>query len=294
MKSYHKYLTITSLEERWGIYATTIGYSKIRANQAYPNAKEHPNSHQFNWNSGRILNGFYLVFISKGKGVFESAHSNNIEVNAGTCFFLFPDVWHRYKPHEASGWEEYWIGFNGYYAAQLMRSGFFSADNPVINVGLNAELLIRFQELISAVKKANTGYHQMIAGNLLQLLSLVYHISVYDEDNATDDATYIAKAKFLLQESNDSNLNLYKLAESLTVSYSKFRKDFKYVTGLSPRQYHLNIRLKKAIELLQSTNLTITEIAEQTGFESVFYFSRLFKKKVGSTPTAYRQKTNKK
>ncbi|WP_431216882.1 hypothetical protein ACQ86N_21385 [Puia sp. P3] len=89
MNNFHKYLAITELEETWGFYVTTVGYSRIEANQDYPHNQGHPLTHSFSWNKGRILNGYYLVFISKGKGVFESALSLSAEVEAGTCFFLF-------------------------------------------------------------------------------------------------------------------------------------------------------------------------------------------------------------
>ncbi|MEO5892539.1 MAG: AraC family transcriptional regulator, partial [Ferruginibacter sp.] len=92
--SFFKYLNIGQVEERWGIYVTTVGYSKIEPNENYPK-QEHPQSHQLTWNRGRILNDYYMVFISKGKGIFGSASTPPTGIDAGTCFFLFPGVWHR-------------------------------------------------------------------------------------------------------------------------------------------------------------------------------------------------------
>src|SRR5579859_3238713 len=68
MHNYHKYLAVTPVEEAWGFYVTTIGYSRTDPNQAYPDNKKHPLTHSFTWNKGRILNGYYLVFISRGQG----------------------------------------------------------------------------------------------------------------------------------------------------------------------------------------------------------------------------------
>src|SRR5882762_1862085 len=141
MRNFHKYLAVTAVEEMWGFYITTVGYSKTNPNEAYPHNGEHPLTHSFTWNKGRILNDYYLVFISKGQGVFESALTQPSVITAGTCFFLFPSVWHRYKPAEKVGWEEYWIGFKGTYADELMNKGFFSPDIPVVNPGLNEALL---------------------------------------------------------------------------------------------------------------------------------------------------------
>jgi transcriptional regulator GlxA family with amidase domain len=57
---------------------------------------------------------------------------------------------------------------------------------------------------------------------------------------------------------------------------------------LSPNQYLLKLRLDKVKELLSNTNLSISEITYQTGFESVSYLSKLFKKKDKVTPRDYR------
>lgn len=73
------------------------------------------------------------------------------------------------------------------------------------------------------------------------------------------------------------------------MGYSSFRKEFKRLTGEPPNQFVLNLRLNRAKYLLETTSLTINEIAEQTGFESVFYFSKLFKKRNGRFPRFYRE-----
>lgn len=288
MINYNKYLPLTQLEEKWGFYVTTVGYTKVPPDQEYPNNKEHPGSHSFTWNKGRILNGYYLVFIPKGQGIFESTAISPTLINAGTGFFLYPGVWHRYKPDAKSGWEEYWVGFNGAYPAELMNKGFFNEKTPFVNIGYNEQLLILFKNLLETVQSGSSGYHQVITGITLQILGLVNAIS-NNEDYANDpNSKLIAKARFLMRETIEQPMDIEALAKELPMGYSKFRKVFKEITGKSPNQYYLDIRLKKAQDLLTSTNLNVDEIAWQTGFEEIFYFSKLFKKKNGVSPKAYR------
>lgn len=288
LKNYTKYLATTDLEEKWGFYVTTAGYTKTDIHLNYPDNREHPADHSFTWNRGRILNGYYLVFISKGQGIFESSHTEPYSIKAGTCFFLFPGVWHRYKPDPDSGWEEYWIGFKGSYPTELMKNNFFNPDTPFIEVGLNETLLMLFHQLLENIQLRINGYQQIISGVTLQILGIVNAISMHDRHDNDPIRKLTSNAKFLLQESLEAPVKMEELAKQLSIGYSKFRKSFKDITGLSPNQYHLELRLKKAKELLTSTTLSVSEIAYKTGFESVFYFSKIFKKKMGVSPKFYR------
>ena len=287
-KNYSKYLTITELEEQWGFYVLTAGHSTIDINQAYPDNQRHPADHSLTWNKGRMLTGYYLVFISQGEGIFDSEFTGTRNIFAGTCFLLFPGVWHRYKPNN-SGWEEYWVGFKGSYPDSMM-SRFFTAEQPFIQVGPNEMLLALFQKLIQTIQAAPAGYHQIISGITLQILGLVQAIASHEKLSFDPTERLINKAKFLLQESLESLVNMELLAKQLPMGYSKFRKAFKAITGQSPNQYHLNLKLNKAKDLLLSTMLSVNEIAYQTGFESAFYFSRVFKNKNGISPKMFRMK----
>lgn len=288
MNNYHKYLAVTPTEEDWGFYITTAGCSNVAPRQRYPPGN-HPLTHSFTWNKGRILDGFYIVYISKGEGVFESVPVGVQPVTAGTIFILFPGIWHRYKPSASSGWEEYWVGFKGSYAGDLMSRHFFSPGKPFIHAGFHEELLTLFHELLDKVQHAQIGYHRVIPGICLQMLGLIYVIAMHRQQPENPDEQLISKAKFMLRESLEQQVNMQKLAQELPMGYSKFRKEFKRATGQSPHAYHLALRLDKACELLRSTALTVSEISCHTGFESPFYFSKIFRKKNGMSPTDYRE-----
>lgn len=286
--SFFKYLNVSPMEEKWGMYITTVGYSKVEPHEEYPNQK-HPCSHALTWNRGRILNDYYLIFISKGKGVFGSTLTEPTEVEEGTCFFLFPGVRHRYKPDLRSGWEEYWIGFDGYYIEQLMKQNFFNPHQPCLRIGLNKELLVLFNQMLDVVKSSFVGYAQQIAGIGLQILGLINTLSINEQCNGNPIEKLISKAKFLMQESVAVTADMHHIAYQLPMGYSAFRKNFKKLTGYSPNQYHLNLRLIRSKELLESTTLSVEEIADQTGFDSIYYFSKMFRKKNGVSPNLYRK-----
>ncbi|MFK7774191.1 MAG: helix-turn-helix domain-containing protein [Saprospiraceae bacterium] len=85
-----------------------------------------------------------------------------------------------------------------------------------------------------------------------------------------------------------SNLKLDQLAKLCNLSLSSFKREFKKEYDDSPTNYINDRRLEKAKKLLSITDLPISEIAYETGFQDSLYFTRLFKKKIGIPPTAYR------
>ena len=73
------------------------------------------------------------------------------------------------------------------------------------------------------------------------------------------------------------------------MGYSLFRKCFRAYNGMAPLEYQIALRLRRAMHLLASSNVPITQIAEETGFKSASYFSKFFHKRIGSSPILFRR-----
>ena len=89
-------------------------------------------------------------------------------------------------------------------------------------------------------------------------------------------------------ESSAENLTVEQVAASYGITVSHFIRSFKSEYGMTPNEYRLNYRISKAVSLLRMTDLSVQDIAYQCGFDDPFYFSRIFKKRVGITPSKYR------
>ncbi len=84
-------------------------------------------------------------------------------------------------------------------------------------------------------------------------------------------------------------LDAESLAELCGLSQSQMYRLFKEETGTSPVEYRNRLRVEKACILLREKEFTVGEIAEMLGFESIFYFSRVFKKHKGVAPSCYEE-----
>ena len=284
-----KYLTINPTDTAWGLAINSVGHQSIAENEVYP-PQEHPMRYLFNTQNGRILNEYQLLYITKGKGMFSSKSSGIWQLKEGYMFLLFPGEWHTYMPEESTGWNEYWIGFNGKIMDEWMRNGFFTKENPVFNVGLNEEIIALYKRAIIIADAQEANYQQALSGIACNLVSMALYLSRNKDFSKSNIAEQINNAKVAVHE-NISSITPEKLAEITYMSYSEFRKIFKEYTGFSPSQYIQEVRINMAKEMLTNTSRSIKEIAFELGYENKDYFFTVFRKATGMTPTSYRRYT---
>jgi AraC-like DNA-binding protein len=98
----------------------------------------------------------------------------------------------------------------------------------------------------------------------------------------------IWKARCFIHEHLGEELSLAKVADFVTISPNYLSEEFKRVTGSKFVDYIARTRVEKACELLSISNLRISEIAFEVGFQSLSQFNRAFKRLSGKSPTEYR------
>ncbi|WP_433515327.1 helix-turn-helix transcriptional regulator [Nonomuraea sp. CA-143628] len=107
-------------------------------------------------------------------------------------------------------------------------------------------------------------------------------------DRTREDALVRKAIVFILDNFASPDLSLGDLARTLGASPSSLSRRFRDVRGVTPIQYLRGVRLRKARELLSGTDFTLQTIAEQCGYRSAFYLSRVFKAGTGQSPSEYR------
>ncbi|WP_105104413.1 GlxA family transcriptional regulator [Microbulbifer pacificus] len=98
----------------------------------------------------------------------------------------------------------------------------------------------------------------------------------------------IVQAQTWLKQHCSEDVKLSEVAKTFDMSVRSFNRRFKLATGQTPLQYLQNVRVDMARELLQSTNLSVNEIAEKVGYQDMGHFTALFKKFLSTTPSEYR------
>ncbi|MGN6724720.1 MAG: helix-turn-helix domain-containing protein [Tepidisphaeraceae bacterium] len=286
MTNYSAYYPDSGAMNPWGVRVTAAGHTQTVPGALYPPGR-HPDDYALDWQRGRVLNAYQLVYITAGQGRFESARSGKARIEPGTVFVLFPGVWHRYEPLRQTGWTEDWLELQGPAVDRLRRAGVLRPERPLLRPGLDLALSELFDECHRITAAAPKGYSVLLGLLGLQFLARVVH----GRQRRTAGAGAppgVTALRCRISECSGVGVSMQNLAEESGLSYSYIRRAFKAHTGVTPKQYHIQVRLRRAQDLLQSTQLSVKEIAARLGFDSPFHFSIDFKRHTGLAPMPWR------
>jgi AraC-like DNA-binding protein len=304
-----RYLPVSRSDRQWGLYVTGAG----RVVDATPDYdySGHPPPYYTKWDDGRVLPEYAVVYVIRGQGEYESETFARQTVAAGSVMLVFPGVWHRYRPHQETPWTEYWVTFGGSYLKGLVRRGLISAAKPILQTGLDEAVFHGFHCLLDRVRSEPPALQQLIAANALEILGAVVAAAQAREEgtaptcrNGPEGASHksdhssslrrqlsalVERAELVLQQRIEQPVDMEQLAASLGLSYERFRHVFKQQTGLAPYQYHLQLRIERAKELLHQTPLSVRQVAAALRFADAAHFAHVFKKKVGTWPSRWQE-----
>jgi len=293
MKDYHVYFPGDYTGAIWGCVTTGIGFSHVVPPcKPYP-VLRHPLDHHFDWSQGRVFQHYQVLFIAQGRGVFESeTPPSSLPVEGPAVMLLFPGIWHRYRPDPETGWVENWIECRGRVFDEARRTGLIDPHRPVLRAASATELARCFEQCHTLAQRGNISNQDMLSTLGIHMLSIIAHLQREERglEKSIDRLVDRGHAQILLR--CNEPLNIAGLAAELGVSYSHFRQAFKARLGISPKQYHVNLRLQKALDLLHNTDKSLKEIAEILSFESACHFSKQFKEHLGVSPNTWRTQHN--
>lgn len=282
-----KYLIAHGSDYEWGIITNTVGSQDVEPGSKYPMG-EHPEDYLFFLDKGRVLREAQIVYITRGGGWFESAHQPRTQLKAGDAFILYPHEWHNYAPDSRTGWSEFWIGFTGKVAEEMLGKFFPDRSHPIHRIGVSDSLCAAFEKAFEVAEDQLPAYQQQLAGYVCLIVSTVYAKSRQFPYLDNPDTENINLALKMMRQNVHQSLKMEKIAEEAGMGYSKFRKRFKDYTGFAPAQYFLRLKMERAKDYLQSTTLSCKEISFRLGFDSASYFNKMFRQYLGQTPMEFR------
>lgn len=283
---YFVYLPESRLCESWGCTALSTGHTRIGAGSDYPPMR-HPDDHHFVWERGRTLQAYQFALISEGRGQLAAAPAMDEvhAVRAGDVILIYPGVWHRFAPDPATGWTEHWIECTGSAFDRVMEMSLFPMSPPLWHGG--AKVAAFFEEIHALAREDALANQPAISTLGLRLLAELCQSRQAPERGRS---RLVERARRILMENSGRPNALEQVAKELGVSYSNLRRVFREQTGMSLKRYQDEVRIRRACELLRSSDKSVKEIAGLLGYNTAYHFSTQFRSATGLAPSLWRKK----
>lgn len=208
----------------------------------------------------------------------------------GSCMLIDCRVEHEFFP-TAEGWEFKYVHFWGGNTADYLS--FLSSNSPVRNLDESEihEVESTLDRILYETETESVDNYPALSSRIYSLLTLIMaHDRQITERNKSENVRAIPHAVEYIRKNYNHKIDTSEIAHFLNLSRSRLFELFHRTYGMSPHDYIIQYRLSIAKTLLQNTPLSVSEIAEQTGFRDIFAFSRRFKERVGISPKEFRRK----
>ena len=279
------------------LFITDIGY--------YPKAEHHYRIRR------QAINQYVLLYCVDGSG-FYVIDGKRQEVTKNQFFILPAGKPHEYGAAEDCHWTIYWVHFRGEHA-HVYAEG---ASTPqAINVSLHSRISDRigvFEEMLTTLQYGEGLVDLRYASSLLHyFLASMRYLNQFRRaksgrgEQPVRDAGHnqqpptsqtnvdvVEQAIHYMRENIEQHIVMDDVVHYVGYSQSHFFSIFKKKTGQSPIAYFNRLKVEHACHLLKTTDLKVNQICYKVGVEDALYFSRLFSKVMGMSPTQFK-KANK-
>lgn len=233
----------------------------------------------------RSCNIIHLVL--SGKGYF-TAGGKSYEIGAGQAFIIYEGERVEYHADRENPWSYVWIDFSGEAAESILSKTGFSNQRrvtPPINTDGFLSIFSRLREV------ATTDAEKLM--RLSAFFELIAELSkCFPNENTKNGREGIAEIAKRLIGANFTNAEcrVEKIAEIVDISRSQLYRAFMDKFGSSPKAYIDTLRIDLAQKLLIKNGMTVSEVAYSVGYSEPLYFSAVFKKATGISPTEFKEK----
>lgn len=236
------------------------------------------------WGPG-IRDHFLVHHVIAGGGSY-TADGITHTVGAGDTFIVYPSVVVTYCADEQSPWEYCWVGFNGVEARIMIAQTPFTRAAPVVRFPNPDAMRGAIMDIYGASGTTPAAELRTI-GLLYLFLALLIEQAVTESANTDLSLEYVESAIRFIAHNYSGAIDVGDVASSVGISRSHLYRVFMRHIGTSPNNYLTRFRVSQASELLERSMLPVSAVAASTGYDDQLYFSRVFKKIVGKSPTAY-------
>jgi AraC-like DNA-binding protein len=241
---------------------------------------------------GPAIRQHWLIhYVKRGKGIFRY-QDKTMEITAGEIFLIYPHEVNFYQADSVSPWEYYWLGFSGSCTERLLQAAGFSREARSVTYRLSTSFSL--DETIKELTKKKI----MSGSDKIFEIAKLYEIFTWLLKNRESQGltgsiadgrnSLLKAAEEHMKRSYMMDIKISDVARHIGVDRTQLYRYFKDGYDMSPKQYLINIRMKQARKLVESTRLPIKQIAYSVGYQDQYLFSKMYKSTYGASPKNHR------
>ncbi|MDW8311074.1 MAG: AraC family ligand binding domain-containing protein, partial [Verrucomicrobiales bacterium] len=246
-----------------GLLPTDVGY--------FPRARGHFRERP------RGADQAIFIHCARGAGWCEMAGERHL-IQPGEVLVIPPATGHAYGADTQKPWSIHWFHAQGALVADYLAELQVTRHRPVLYLGNDPRWLALFEEVLDTLEHGYAQHQLLLASHALAHLLAVMvrhrHVSWREQPDA---AQRVMQTIAYMKQHLNRALSLDALAVLAGLSRSRYTALFKEHTGFAPIDYLNRLRMHRACQLLDTTELSVKTIAAQLGYEDPLYFSRLFR-----------------
>jgi AraC-like DNA-binding protein len=211
-------------------------------------------------------------------------------VRAGHLVVLPKEVIHHYRADEKNPWSIYWLHCDGeHIQAYLSLLSPEAPLNYVLDIGVHSRLIADFEAILDLRQYSQRFEAYLHSSQLLH--PLFSHIALLktQQQHAFQAGLDLDTIHALMQSHLHEQLDIDTLANAVNLSKFHFIKRYKARTGRTPIHDFIQMKIERACHLLDITDQSVNEIGWAIGYQDAYYFSRVFRKVMGISPSQYRR-----
>jgi len=230
---------------------------------------------------------YLLIYCVNGEGLLK-LNNKSIKISSGDLVVLPKSIAHEYAAKKKTPWSIYWVHLDGTLATNYITQISKQGDANILPIGLHSRLITDFEALL------DTRLSSFLLESHLHSCSLLSQIITYiallykQTQHKVDKSLNLEAVKSLMLTHIHQQLDIDTLASTANLSKFHFIKRYKALTGRTPINDFIQMKIERACHLLDISDKSIATIGLELGYEDAYYFSRVFNKIMGISPTQYR------
>ncbi|WP_245946782.1 AraC family transcriptional regulator [Paenibacillus cellulosilyticus] len=231
-----------------------------------------------------------FIYCVEGEGIVERDGQETVHLRPGNLIVIPAGVPHQYWASDPNPWSIYWFHVKGDHAEQFIRLYELDREPRQLPRSIVSEFIARIDHSLAMMtaRPFSIHTHVHISQTIRWLLSSIGHELMHVSQD-TRRGAHLDHAIRYMNEHIATSIRLPDLASYTGLSKQHLSHLFNKETGFSPIDYFLRMKMQHAAIMLDLTDLTVKEIAAAIGINDPYYFSRMFKKLIGHSPTEYRK-----